>query len=114
MGGLRLIESFELFLKILERLQPILVVIIPSLAVAYWKISTKLTAKVAMAKRMATNKAIEQFLIWRQEESKDVLSHMQEICNKFKDLSSADQVAFLHFVNGTISVSGLSNMFLNC
>jgi hypothetical protein len=107
-------ELLTEILNVLKKFEPLLVLVIPGVIIGYMRIKKQVTENFSLAKKLALAKTIEQYTVWKHDESRRVILHLRELCNKYKDTTGADQVAFLQFTNGTVALSGLSNMFVTC
>ena len=102
------------FLKILDKIEPLILVVIPTLFGIWLKTTNKLKEKNESFKRSERKKALEKYDMWEHEESRVVIAKIKELCRVYKDRSKADEVMYLQLENGTVATSKLCNMFITC
>ncbi len=101
-------------LEILDRIEPLILVLLPALLGLWLKISTKLKEENETFKKAERKKAIDKYGVWEHEESKRVIIKVKELCRVYKDRSTADDVMYIQIENGTVASSKLCNMFFTC
>lgn len=101
-------------LEILDKIEPLILVLLPALLGLWLKISTKLKEENDSFRKAERKKATEKYNVWKHEESKRVIIKIKELCRVYKDRSIADDVMFLQLENGTMASSRLCNMFFTC
>ena len=101
-------------LQFLEKIEPLILVILPALFGIWLKVSTKLKEENKNFKEAELKKAKDLYNMWEHEESRKVIVKIRELCNVYKDRSNANQVLYMQLENGTIATSKLCNMFLTC
>lgn len=101
-------------LEALDKLGPILYVVIPAVYAVLYNTYLKVKEKKKTIKTLNEEKAKEHFSLWEHEESKRVISTIKDLCNLYKDRSNADLVSYLQLENGTAATSKIQNMFLTC
>lgn len=102
------------FLKILDKIEPLILVVIPTLFGIWMKTANKIKEKNESFKRGEQKKALEKYNMWEHEESRRVIAKIKELCRVYKDRSKADEVMYLQLENGTVATSKLCNMFITC
>ena len=102
------------FLKILDKIEPLILVVIPTLFGIWIKTANKIKEKNDTYKRSVRKKALEKYDMWEHEESRRVIAKIKELCRVYKDRSKADEVMYLQLENGTVATSRLCNMFITC
>lgn len=101
-------------LELLDKIEPLILVVLPTLFGIWLKTSTKIKEKNDSIKRSERKKALEKYNMWEHEESRRVIIKIKELCRVYKDRSEADEVMYLQLENGTVATSKLCNMFLTC
>lgn len=101
-------------LEFLDKLGPILYVVVPTAYAVGYNLYLKLKEKKKTIKSINIEKAKEHYNIWEHEESKKVISTIKDFCNVYKDKTHADLVNYLQLENGTAATSKIQNMFLTC
>lgn len=104
----------ENIMAILDKLEPLILVILPAIFGIWLKTTTKIKEKSDTFKKVQNKKALEKYNMWEHEESRRVILKIKELCRVYKDRSKADEVMYLQLENGTIATSKLCNMFLTC
>lgn len=104
----------EDFMELLDRIAPLIYVIIPAVAAVWWKLKDKIKKKKQEVQIKDQNKAREMYNIWEHEESKNVITKIKNFCNLYKDKGTADLVQYLQLENGTVATSKIQNMFMTC
>lgn len=102
------------FLKILDKLEPLILVVIPTLFGIWIKTANKVKEKNETYKKAVKKKSLEKYDMWEHEESRRVIAKIKELCRVYKDRSKADEVMYIQLENGTVATSRLCNMFLTC
>lgn len=102
------------FLEILDKIEPLILVVIPTLFGIWIKTANKIKEKNDTYKRSVRKKALEKYDMWEHEESRRVIAKIKELCRVYKDRSKADEVMYLQLENGTVATSRLCNMFITC
>ena len=102
------------FLKILDKIEPLILVVIPTLFGIWMKTANKIKEKNESFKRGEQKKALEKYNMWEHEESRRLIAKIKELCRVYKDRSKADEVMYLQLENGTVATSKLCNMFITC
>lgn len=102
------------FLKILDKIEPLILVVIPTIFGIWLKTANKVKEKNESYKRAVRKKSLEKYDMWEHEESRRVIAKIKELCNVYKDRSKADEVMYVQLENGTMATSRLCNMFLTC
>lgn len=101
-------------LEILDKIEPLILVVVPALIGIWLKVSTKVKEENETFKKMENKKLLEKYNMWEHEESRRVIMKIKELCRIYKDRSVADEVMYLQLENGTIATSKLCNMFVTC
>lgn len=101
-------------LEILDKIEPLILVLLPALLGLWLKISTKLKEENETFKKAERKKAMGKYGVWEHEESKRVIIKVKELCRVYKDRSTADDVMYIQIENGTVASSRLCNMFFTC
>lgn len=102
------------FLEILDKIEPLILVVIPTLFGIWIKTANKIKEKNDSYKRTVRKKSLEKYNMWEHEESRRVIAKIKELCRVYKDRSKADEVMYLQLENGTVATSKLCNMFITC
>ena len=100
--------------NILSQIEPILLIIIPTIFAIYLKIRDKCLQKKQEHDKENIAKNKEKFSVWKHIESMNVIENIKTICNYYKDIGHASLVNYIQLENGTIATSKLCNMFLSC
>lgn len=95
-------------------IEPLLLVIVPTIFGIYLKIRNKITAKNEEIKKQDKIKNSEIFIAWEHEASMNVVEDIKNICNYYKDIGHADLVNYIQLENGTLASSKVCNMFISC
>lgn len=101
-------------LEFLDKLGPILYVVIPAAYAVLYNTYLKVKEKKKNIRVLNEEKAKEHYNLWEHEESKRTISTIKYLCNVYKDRSNADLVSYLQLENGTAATSKIQNMFLTC
>lgn len=99
---------------IINELEPLLLVIIPTCFGVYLKLKNKINAKKDEIERLDADKNKKEMKNWEHVESMNVIRDIKTICNYYKDIGHMDSVIYLQLENGTVATSRLSNMFITC
>ena len=102
------------FLELLDKIEPLILVVLPTLFGIWLKVSMKIKEKNETIKKNERKKALEKYDMWEHEESRRVIIKIKELCRVYKDRSEADEVMYIQLENGTVATSKLCNMFLTC
>lgn len=102
------------FMELLDRIEPLILIVLPALFGIWLKTSNKVKEKNEAYKKMARKKALEKYDMWEHEESRRVIAKIKELCRVYKDRSTADEAMYIQLENGTVATSKLCNMFLTC
>lgn len=104
----------EDLMELLDKVAPLIYVVVPAIAAIWWNLKNKLSQKQKEVKQTNLAKAKELYDLWEHEESKSVISKIKNFCNLYKDKSDVDLVQYLQLENGTMATSKIQNMFLTC
>lgn len=107
-------EFIEGLNQFLDKVAPLLYIVIPAAAGIWYKLKTKVKAKEDEVNKANQTKAKELYDVWEHEESKNVITKIKNFCNLYKDKGAVDLVSYLQFENGTMATSKIQNMFLTC
>lgn len=107
-------EFIEGLNQFLDKVAPLLYIVIPAAAGIWYKLKTKVKNKEKEVSLANQAKAKELYDIWEHEESKNVITKVKNFCNLYKDKGSVDLVQYLQLENGTMATSKIQNMFLTC
>ena len=102
------------FLEILDKIEPLILVVIPTIFGIWIKTANKIKEKNDSYKMAVRKKSLEKYNMWEHEESRRVIAKIKELCRVYKDRSKADEVMYLQLENGTVATSKLCNMFITC
>ena len=105
---------YDKLVNFIRLLEPILLVVVPTIYVVYLKVKKQTSIKVKEYNDKEKYKAEEQFLNWEHTESMKTIDSIRHICNYYKDVNNVDRVNFIQFENGTVATSKICNMFLTC
>ena len=82
-------------LELLDKIEPLILVVLPTLFGIWLKTSTKIKEKNDSIRRSERKKALEKYDMWEHEESRRVIIKIKELCRVYKDRSEADEGMYL-------------------
>lgn len=104
----------ETILAILEKLEPLLLVVVPTVFGIYLSLRDKIKEKRSAIKVANTEKSKALYEVWEHEESQRIIRKIKDLCDFYKDKGYMDRVQYLQLENGTVATSKLCNMFVSC
>lgn len=105
---------WEQIQKIIQMIEPLLIVVIPTCFGIYLKVKNKVHEKSVKIEKEFEVKNREKFIDWEHSESMVIIDKIKAICNYYRDIGHMDLVNYIQFENGTMATSKLCNMFLSC
>lgn len=101
-------------LMILDKLEPLLYVVVPVIFGIYINLRDKIKEKRDKVKAANIEKNKEIYKVWEHEESQRIIRKIKDLCDFYKDKGYMDRVHYLQLENGTVATSQLCNMFVSC
>ncbi len=101
-------------LEFLDKIEPLLLVVIPTIFGIWLKLKSEINKKKKDITEKEIQNAKEKYDMWQHEESRRIITKIKELCNVYRDKSDADSVMYFQLENGTIATSKLCNMFITC
>lgn len=101
-------------IEFLDKIQPLILIIIPTIFGIYLKLQQKLKDKHIEIIKSINNKNRQTYLDYKHEESIKVVLKLKEVCNYYCDIIGNVHTSYIQIENGTVATSKLCNMFFSC
>lgn len=104
----------EQLTELLDKIAPLLYVVVPAAAGIWYKLGEKIKEKEGLVKRKSKDKRKELFRAWAYDESRATIKKLKDLCDLYKDKGAVDLVNYLQIENGTVTAAKIHNMYISC